>query len=376
MLLDLTDDQALFHETTVRFIEAELPLARTRRLHDDPLGFDRGWLRKSAELGWYAMLVPEALGGGSLSGAGMLDAMLVATELGRQVQPGPFLPMNVVAWALATHGSSASQAEVLPRIVTGEIVATWAYADDRGAWDQGAGVRAARSEHGLVLTGTRGFVPEAPGADWLLVTAVLDGQPVQVLVPAVAPGLSLRPLSCLDLSRRLAHVDLDAVTVGPDALVAGGAEGLDAQLQRALVLLVADTVGAMDALLTMTVAYAKDRIAFGRPIGSFQALKHVMADQALHLEASKAAAVAAARAVENGDAAAEVASMAAAYVGDLANDLAQECLQIHGGVGYTWEHDLHLLLRRIRANSALYGEPSWHRERVCRLFGLGEEEAA
>jgi alkylation response protein AidB-like acyl-CoA dehydrogenase len=223
MQLDLTDDQALFHETTVRFIEAELPLSRTRELHDDPLGFDRGWLRKSAELGWYAMLVPEALGGGSVSGAGLLDAAIVAEELGRHAQPGPFLPMNVVAWALATHGSAGQRAEVVPAIAAGQAVATWACADDRGTWDRGAGVRATRSGTGLVLTGTRGFVPEAPSADWLLVTAVLDDRPTQVLVPADAGGLRLRPLTGLDLSRRLAHVDLDGVAVGLDALVGGGA---------------------------------------------------------------------------------------------------------------------------------------------------------
>ena len=134
----------------------------------------------------------------------------------------------------------------------------------------------------------------------------------------------------------------------------------------------ADTVGAMDALFEMTVGYAKDRIAFGRPIGSFQAIKHILADQALYLESAKAVAVAAAKAVQHGDpAAGEVASMAAAYVGDVGNDLAQECLQVHGGIGYTWEHDLHLLLRRIRWNSGLYGEPTWHRERVCALHELG-----
>src|SRR5205085_5671157 len=135
------------------------------------------------------------------------------------------------------------------------------------------------------------------------------------------------------------------------------------QLRVAVVLGLAETIGAMDALFEMTVAYAKDRVAFGRPIGSFQALKHVLADQALYLETAKAAAVAAARAVATDDAAvAEVVSMAAAYVGDQGHELAQEGLQVHGGIGYTWEHDLHLLLRRIRSNVVLYGEPSWHRE--------------
>jgi alkylation response protein AidB-like acyl-CoA dehydrogenase len=372
MQLDLTDEQALFRDTTVRFIEAELPLARTRELHDSPLGYERTWLKKSAEIGWYAMFVPEADGGGSVSGAGLLDAAIVAEELGRYVQPGPFVSMNVVASAVAADGSPAQRAELLPGLAAGELVAAWAFADARGNWDAGEGLAVARTFSGLVLTGRRGFVQDAAAADWLLVVAALDGGTVQVLVRADAPGVRIRPLSCLDLSRRMADVDFDGVAVPADAVVgtAGGA-AIEAQLLRATVLTCAETVGAIDALFAMTVAYAKERIAFGRPIGSFQALKHIMADQALYLETCKAGAVAAAKAVQAGaDDAAEVASMAAAYIGDTANELAQECLQIHGGAGYAWEHDLHLYLRRVRSNSALYGEPSWHRERVCRFHGL------
>lgn len=379
MHLDLTDDQALFRETTARFIESELPLSRTRELHDDPVGYDATWLRKSAAIGWFAMLVPEARGGGSVSGQGFIDATIVAEELGRQVQPGPFIPMNVVAATLADHGNEGRRADLLPGIVAAEVVATWAFADEQGRWDGGAALIAARSRDELVLSGTRGFVQHAQSADWILATAVLDGGPAQVLVPANADGLRVRPLACLDLSRRVAHVDFDDVSVSADAVVVEGdaaAGALELQLQRALVLTCAETVGAMDAMFTMTVEYSKDRIAFGRPIGSFQALKHVLADQALNLEACKAAAVAAAQAVQHGDdAAPEIASMAAAYVGDVGNDLAQECLQVHGGIGYTWEHDLHLLMRRVRSNGALYGEPSWHRERVCTLYGLGNAGA-
>jgi alkylation response protein AidB-like acyl-CoA dehydrogenase len=373
MQLDLTDEQALFRDTTVRFIEAELPLARTRELHDSALGYERTWLKKAAEIGWYAMFVPEADGGGSVSGAALLDAAIVAEELGRYVQPGPFVPMNVVASAVAADGSPAQRAGLLPGLAAGELVATWAFADSRGDWDAGQGLTVRRSSSGLVLTGRRGFVQDAAAADWLLVVGMLDGETVQILVRADAPGIRIRPLSCLDLSRRMADVDFDGVAGPADAIVgtAGGA-AIEAQLLRAMVLTCAETVGAIDALFAMTVAYAKERIAFGRPIGSFQALKHIMADQALYLETCKAGAAAAAKAVQAGaDDAAEVASMAAAYIGDAANELAQQCLQIHGGTGYAWEHDLHLYLRRVRSNSVLYGEPGWHRERVCRQAGLG-----
>jgi alkylation response protein AidB-like acyl-CoA dehydrogenase len=373
MEIDLTDDQALFHQTTVRFIETELPVAETRRWHDDTVGYDRTWLRRGAGLGWFAMLVPEEHGGGSVSGFPLLDAAIVAEEMGRHVQPGPFIPMNVVAHAVAAHGSARTRAELLAPIIAGELVATWACADGCGNWDDGSGLRAERSGPDVVLRGTRGFVQDAVAADWLLALATFDGDPAHVLVPAGAPGVRIEPLTGLDLSRRLADVQFDGVAVPADALLGGGAGGVEEALLRAAVLTCADTVGAVDALFAMTVAYAKDRVAFGRPIGSFQALKHVMADQALFVETCKAGVEAAARAVDVGDdTAGEVASMVAAYVGDVANDVAQECLQIHGGIGYTWEHDLHLYLRRVRSNASLYGEPTWHRERVCRLHHLGE----
>src|SRR3984957_19011000 len=378
---NLTDEQTLFRDTAVSFIEAELPVSGPRELHDVSIGYDPSWLRKSAELGWFAMLVPEADGGGSVSGAGLLDAAIIAEQLGRFVQPGPFIPVNVVAAAIAAEGSAAQREALLPAIVAGEQVVTWGFADFRGDWDAGGGVQARRDGDDLVLSGSRGCVQEAISADALLVAASLDGVPVQLLVPASAPGVTIRPLRALDLSRRFADVELDAVRVGRgDVLGTGGAGPLNAQLLNAMVLTCADTIGAIDALFTMTVAYAKQRIAFGRPIGSFQAIKHILADQALSLEACKAAAAAAATAVQaSAPDAAEVASMAAAYIGDVACDIAQECLQVYGGTGYAWEHDLHLFLRRVRSNSVLFGEPSWHRERVCAFHdreGAGDRERA
>lgn len=373
MDIELTDDQGLFHETTVRFIESELPITRVRELHDDPIGFERSWLRASAELGWFAMLVSEADGGGSISGQGLVDATIVAEELGRHVQPGPFLPMNVVAAALAEHGSPEQRAEVLSPLVVGEVVATWAVAGADGSWDLGRGLQVEQTAGGLSLHGARGYVQDAPAADWFLAVGTLDDAPVQVLVPAGTPGLTVTPLMGLDLSRRLAEVSFDAVVVPESALVGdiGAGDAVERQLQIAVVLLCADTVGVIDAMFTTTVEYSKDRTAFGRPVGSFQALKHIMADLALYVETAKAAAVAAADAVQQRTPdAAEVVSMAAAYIFDVATDVAQESLQIHGGIGYTWEHDLHLFMRRARTSSVLYGEPGWHRERVCAYHGL------
>jgi len=372
MLIDLTDDQRLFAETTLRFVETEYPLSRTRELHDDPLGYPRAWVEQGAELGWFGLLVPEAHGGGSVSDNGVVDALLVADALGRYVQPGPFVPMNVAASALAAHGAPRLRAEILPEIVAGRMVATWAFADQNGTIDDGAGVTVTRGDDRVTVHGTRGFVQDAVSADQILITGVLDGVPVQVLVPARAPGVTVHPLQSLDLARRFAHVTLDGVTVPADMVVDGGPAAFDSQLQVAVALNAAETVAAMDALFAMTVAYAKDRVAFGRPIGSFQAIKHILADQALVLETSKAGVDALARAAaRGGPEAGEVAHTVAAYLGERGPELAQQCLQVHGGIGFTWEHDLHLYMRRIQSNAALYGGPSWHRERLCALHGLG-----
>lgn len=370
--LDLTDDQSLFHETTRRFIETELPRDRTRALHDDPNGFDRGWLMKAAELGWFSMLVPEDAGGGSVSDNGLADAALVAEELGRQVQPGPFIPMNAALAGIAAQGSDRIRAELLPQAISAQMIVTWAFAAECGDWDAGAGVTVSPAGDGFKLSGRRGYVQDAVQADRLLVAATLAAEPVQVVVSADAPGVTMQHLECLDLTRRMSHVSLDGVDVDGDALVRGGLAALDRQLQQATVLACAETVGAIEELFGMTVAYSKDRIAFGRPIGSFQAIKHVMANLALEVETCKAAVAAAVDALGRGDPSAEeVVSMAAAHVGEQGDEIAQQCLQIHGGIGYTWEHDLHLLMRRVQTNSVLYGTPTWHRERVCVHHGLG-----
>lgn len=376
MDLDLSEDQRLFLETTVRFIESELPVSRTRELHDDPRGYTEGWLRKSAELGWYAMLVPEHFGGGCVSDAGLADAAIVAETLGRFVQPGPFIPMNVVADALATSGSESQRERFLPALAAGEAVATWAPFDGSGRWDLGASLDLERRGDGYHLTGERGVVQDAQTATVMLACANENGRLRQVLVPMATPGVEVHPLTCLDLSRRAALVTFDDVVLDAEGTMAVDSEAaLERQLQVAIALSVAETVGALDAMVTMTVAYAKDRVAFGRPIGSFQALKHILADVGLYLEGCKAASVGLTRAVaEQAEDAAEITAVVASYVGDHATEIAQECLQVHGGIGCTWEHDLHLLMRRTRANSSLYGTAAWHRERLCVLSGLGSAD--
>jgi alkylation response protein AidB-like acyl-CoA dehydrogenase len=197
---------------------------------------------------------------------------------------------------------------------------------------------------------------------------------MQLLVAADTPGVGVIRRDSLDLTRRFADVRFDGVEVPASAVVGPSGDGaalIDRELQIACVLTVAESVGAMDKIFGLALDYAKSRIAFGRPIGSFQAVKHLLADTSLELEMSKAIAFAAARAVGTGQPdGASVASMAKAFVGDCGIDVAQNCFQVFGGIGYTWEHDQHLFLRRLTTDAALYGDPAWHRERTCRLAGL------
>jgi alkylation response protein AidB-like acyl-CoA dehydrogenase len=193
-------------------------------------------------------------------------------------------------------------------------------------------------------------------------------------VPADTPGLAVVPLDGLDLTRRFAEVRFDNVALSNDAVLGtagGGAASVNHQLDVAATLTLAESIGTMRRLLEMTIDYAKVRTAFGRPIGSFQALKHLLADASFRVEISTAAAWSATEAVaDERPTASEIVSIAKAYVGDAATEVAQTCLQVHGGVGFTWEHDLHFFLRRLATDRVLFGDPEWHRERICRVHEL------
>jgi alkylation response protein AidB-like acyl-CoA dehydrogenase len=372
MDLELSDDQELFRETTARFIDARCPIPRVRELADTSVAHDPALLGEAGELGWFALFVPEEDGGGTVSGSAVRDAVIVAEERGRFVQPGPFVATNVVAFALAREGTPEQQAAHLPALAAGTRTASWAFTGRDGAPEVGA-VQAATGD-GYTVRGVAGLVSEAASAGVFLVSAA-DGDAVtQFVVDATTPGVSVVPLDGLDLTRRFADVRFDDVALPANAVLGApgaGQASIDAQLDVAVALTVAESVGAMQRLAEITVDYAKARIAFGRPIGSFQALKHILADISLWAEVSTAAATAAADAVADGrPTASEIVSIAKAYVGDAGTDLAQMCLQVHGGIGFTWEHDLHFYLRRLAADRALFGDPEWHRERICRIHGL------
>jgi alkylation response protein AidB-like acyl-CoA dehydrogenase len=375
MNVDLSEDQQIFDDAARSFLDARMSLTAVRGLYDDVDGFDRAWWREAAELGWTALFVPEHLGGGSVSGSPAADAAIVAEEIGRTLAPGPFLPVNVVAAAVAWSGSPEQQANLLPTLLSGETIATWALAEPGDIWDADRLTTSAVPDGDeLIVNGEKAYVEAVGVADVLLVTAATGAGMTQVLVPRATPGVTVSRGRSVDVTRRFGRVAFDDVRVSADASLGepgGAGYAVARQLQLALVLQCAETVGVVDRVLEITVEYAKERVAFGRPIGSFQALKHRFADHAMWLEAAKAVTDHAAAAVQLGAVDAAIAtSLAKSHVGRSATEITRDCVQIHGGIGVTWEHDLHLYVRRAVSNEALWGTPAAHHERLCDLAGV------
>jgi alkylation response protein AidB-like acyl-CoA dehydrogenase len=370
-----SDDQRMLQDMTRRFLEERAPIGVFRRSIENESGFDRQVWRDGAELGWTAIFVPEEFGGIAEHGQGVRDASIIAEEQGRVMYSGPFLPVSVVSFAIATAGTDAQRQAILPGLVAGETIAAWCFASKDSGIEAGD-LRVAADGADYVISGQSSYVEEAEIADLLLVTAK-DGEALsQFVLPADTSGVTIEPLDCLDLGRRIAVVRFDQVRVGSSALLGtqgGAADAFERQLQIALILRSSETVGVTQRALEFTLDWCNQRIAFGRPIGSFQALKHRLADHASQLEGSKAAVSHAARAV-HGDAsdAAPAASIAKAQSGRFGTIAIRDFLQLHGGIGMTWEHDIHFYLRRAVSNEALWGAPSEHFERLSRLAGLGE----
>jgi alkylation response protein AidB-like acyl-CoA dehydrogenase len=379
MLLTPSPDQAVLRETTQRFLDEHVPTPELRRLRGDPTGFDREYWRRGTELGWTSLLVDEEHGGGSVSGAPVTDLTLIAYEFGRHAAPGPLLGNNVVAAALSTaaDGPGTSHLDVVGEILAGRAVAAWCAPDVDADRARRSYVQVASRGADVVLDGTVRPVEFAAQSDHLLVTGSSDGARTQVLVPTRAPGVTVVPMETVDLSRRFGAVSLDGVRLPASALVGevGKAdEAVERQLQLALAVLNAEAVGAMQAAFDMTVEWSFDRYTFGRPLASYQAIKHRFADMLSWLEASHAVSDAAAAAVDAGSAdAAELASVAKAYIGEQGVELLHECVQIHGGIGITFEHDLHLFLRRMIVNRGLAGTPAEHRQRIATMVEQREE---
>jgi alkylation response protein AidB-like acyl-CoA dehydrogenase len=383
MELVLSSDQKLFRASARGLLEKEYSLDRIRGMGDLPDGAPRWsaeWWRQGAELGWAAAVVPEELGGGSVSGAGVRDLSLLAEELGAGVAPGPLLPVNVVLAGLveARHEGSGAEPDhtgAIEALVAGERIATWAVYEPGRDWTPlEPGLTATPSGDGFRLDGVKDRVQDADRADLLLVTAMAPEGPVQFLVPASAEGVTVSSQWSVDLSRTFGEVLFDGVRIGADAVVGSAATTariLERQLQIAVVIQCSEVCAAVDRAFAVTTQWAEDRYTFGRPLASYQALKHRFADMRTWIEASHATTQAAAEAVQQRSSGApRLVSVAKAYVADRSLAILQDCIQLHGGIGLTWEHDMHLFLRRAVLDQALFGTVQEHRLRLADIDGL------
>jgi alkylation response protein AidB-like acyl-CoA dehydrogenase len=363
-------EKILFASTSAAFLQKETPLSKVRELHASGVSFDPVWWQRAAELGWTGLLVPEELGGGSVSEDGFADLALVAEQIGKTVAPGPLYPVSVVLAALVDSTEHARHADTIESLIEGATVATWAVYEPGHGWaPMQPTVTATPTDSGYRIDGVKDRVEAGAQSDLLLVVARLDNDRVtQFLVPTNAPGVQVERQDSLDFVKQYARVTFDGVRVDEDAAVGSTGQAgalIDRQSQIAQVLQCAEVVGILQTVFDFTVRWAFDRHTFGRPLVSYQALKHRFADMLMWLEACRAttsAAVAdvAARSPQAGLA----ASIAKSYVGEKSGQLLQDCVQLHGGIGVTWEHDLHLYLRRVALYRSMFGTPEEHNLRV------------
>ncbi len=401
MRFDATEEQQQLQAITRRFLEDTAPLTTVRLWGDkSPAGFDRDWWRRAAELGWASLLVPEKLGGsaadpGPTGGTdaadvaglgGLAELAIVAEERGRLVSPGPLLPVSVAAWTLSVADADARAGctAILEATLSGTAVCGWVVGEGGGGGEQpwlGASLPVTARSLGtpvrgssLELTGTARAIESGADSDRFIVAACMDGAVLHVLVPAGIAGMRTERARSLDLVRRHADLTFDGVVVPASSVIVGAARGrsvLQRQVHIANIVQCAEMVGAAARAFEMTLEYTAERCSFGRPLASYQVLKHRLADMKLWIEASRAAVDGAVAAVAgDSPSAARLVSTAKLYVGRKAPDIVQDCIQMHGGIGVTWEHDLHLYLRRVTTDRQLLGTPVDHALHLAALIGL------
>ncbi|MEN8181580.1 MAG: acyl-CoA dehydrogenase family protein [Myxococcota bacterium] len=365
-----SDEQELLRRTARETLERECPMSRVRAAMDDA-GEAREEIWKTlAGLGWTGLALPTAHGG---AGLGLAELTVLLEEMGRVLLPAPFFSSCVLGGlAVLLAGDEAQRARWLPGIASGERRASLALLGEEGSWDPPALALPAHPDGDpLRLSGRRLFVPDAANAQQLLVPVQpASGEPCLALVETDAPGLSVRPMAFLDATRPVAEVHFEEVAVSTERVLASGrAAWLPALLDRARLALCAEMVGGAERVLELSVAFARTREQFGRPIGSFQAIQHKCADMLVQLEGARSATWAAACALDAEAPDAHLAvCVAKAWCSDAYRTITGEGIQIHGGQGFTWEQDLQLYFKRARASEVAFGDAPFHREEIARLL--------
>ncbi len=378
-----SEEQDMLRQSVRGFLEAECPMTYVRQMMEDERGFAEDQWKKMVGLGWTSLIIPEAYGGAGLN---MVDMVVVLEEMGKVVFPGPFFASTILGGiAIDLGGSKAQKQQWLPGLADGSLRATLAQVEESGRWDaDGIQLAATAAGGGYSLSGTKLFVHDAHNADLLIVpvrTAGAGADGVTLLVvERKAKGVGLRVLKTMDQTRKLCEVTFDGVSVGRDAVLGEVGKGwplLDRLIDRAKVALCAEMCGGAQKVLEMSVEYAKVREQFGKPIGSFQAIQHKCANMMVQVESAKSATYYAAWAVANDVPEAHLAAcMAKAYTSDAYRFVSAEGIQIHGGIGFTWEHDMHLYFKRAKGSEVTFGDATHNRELVAQVVLDAPESAS
>jgi alkylation response protein AidB-like acyl-CoA dehydrogenase len=378
MDIKLSEDQLEIARHARRFCENESSIEYVRTMFEDERGFTDDVWAKMAEMGWMGMRIPESYDGLEL---GLLDLALVLEEMGRGLTPGPFFStVLLAAEVIMEAGTDEQKRKYLPGIAVGEIKGTLALHEPEGGADLGYIQMEARTDgDGYILNGTKLSVPDAHVADFFICAArskkgkrPARGVTLFILEPNTQ-GLSISRLPTMDGTRKLGSVDFKDVRVGPTAILGEPDKGwkpLQRALQRAQVGLCAECVGGAQLAMEMATEYAKVRIQFDQPIGAFQAIKHRCAQMYVEVETARSILYWAAWSQDHGKPkeAALSASVAKAYCTEAYRSCSASAIQVLGGTGFSWEHDIHFYLKRAKANEMALGDPVYHREQVVRLL--------
>jgi alkylation response protein AidB-like acyl-CoA dehydrogenase len=375
-----TEEQQQIRASARTLLSARAGPARLRETLRAPGGYDAQLWRTLGELGWTGLAIPQEYGG---AGLGWVELCLLQEEQGRRLVASPFFATSALAAPLIIACADAAQRRaLLPRIASGELrIACALCGTDGRPPPDGICVSLASGGERFTLHGVADFVIHGDAADLLLVLARSAlpqgaGGVSVAAIPAATAGVSIHPQVMLDLTRPMARVQFQDVSVRREQLLGepGAAGGsLEQALDLARIALASEALGGAEQVLETTTAYLKERTQFGRPIGSFQALKHRLADMMIEVEAAKSAAwYAACVADERPEELAEAAAIAKSYCCDAFFDCAANAIQLHGGVGFTWEHEAHLYFKRARATATLLGSPAWQRERLVRRVASGK----
>src|ERR1700730_5080107 len=371
-----SEEQEMLRSSARTLLAKASPSAVVRKLMETEDAYDADLWKKVAEQGWTALGIPEEYGGFGT----FLDLVVVLEETGRVLLPGPFFEtMGMAVPAILEAGTDAQKKEVLSAIAAGEARATLAFTEPSGRWDaEGVTLSAQKSGDGWTLNGTKLFVPGAGVTDYMVVAARTrssgeDGITL-FLVKGRPAGISVKPLSTLDMTHKWYEVKFDNVQLGADALMGEADKGW-APLRRALdwatAGICAEMVGGAQKVLEDSVEYAKTRQQFGKPIGIYQAVSHKLADMLLEVESAKSVTYYAAWTVDaDAPDRALACSIAKAYTSDAYRHATGSGIQVHGGIGFTWEHDMHLYFKRAKASEVTLGDPTFHRELVAEALDL------